>query len=132
MAALTFTDTFKAGASYFGICDLNMLAESTHKFESRYMDTLIAPYVDNKDVFKARSPVNYMERINCPMIVFQGEDDMVVPKDQAETIYKNLTEKKVHCELFLFPEEGHGFGKEENLITCLTSELDFYKKVFNL
>lgn len=132
MAALTFLDTFKAGASYYGICDLNMLATSTHKFESRYMDKLIAPFNSNPQEYAKRSPVNYISQINCPMIVFQGEEDRVVPKEQAETIYKNLTDKNIPCQLYMFAEEGHGFSKEENLITCMTSELAFYKKTFNL
>lgn len=131
MAALTFNKTFKAGASYYGICDLNMLATSTHKFESRYLDTLIAPFKTSPEEFSKRSPVNYIGQITCPMIVFQGEEDKVVPKDQAQTIYDNLIKKGIDCELFMFADESHGFGKEENLITCLVSELNFYKKTFN-
>lgn len=131
MAALTFTDTFCAGASYYGICDLNMLATSTHKFESHYMDSLIASFKDFPEEFEKRSPVNFLENIKCPMIIFQGEEDQVVPKNQSQTIHDNLKSLGIPTKLFIFEEEGHGFSKAENIITCLEQELEFYNNLFN-
>ena len=79
LAALTFTDTFKAGASLYGIGDLETLATDTHKFESRYMDSLIGPYPERRDIYLARSPIHHAEGLNCPVIFLQGLEDKVVP-----------------------------------------------------
>ena len=83
LAALTFHSTFKAGASYYGISDIEVLARDTHKFESRYLDSLIGPYPSSKDLYIARSPIHFTDRLSCPLILFQGLDDKVVPPNQS-------------------------------------------------
>lgn len=93
LAALTFTDVFKAGASYYGIGDLEALARDTHKFESRYLDGLIGPYLEQKQKYFERSPINYTHMLSCPVIFFQGLDDKVVPPNQAEVMVNNLLQK---------------------------------------
>ncbi len=83
LAALTFHDTFKSGASYYGISDLEVLQQDTHKFESRYNDSLIGPYPEARDIYKARSPIHFTDRLSCPIILFQGLEDKVVPPNQS-------------------------------------------------
>ena len=95
LSALTFTDTFKAGASLYGIGDLETLATDTHKFESRYLDSLIGPYPAQKDVYRARSPIHHAEGLNCPVIFLQGLEDKVVPPNQAEMMV-NILQQKGH------------------------------------
>ena len=130
LCALTFHDTFRAGASHYGISDLEALAKDTHKFESRYMDRLIGPYPGRRDLYIARSPIHFTERLSCPMILFQGLEDKVVPPNQAEKMVEALRAKKLPVAYLAFAGEQHGFRKAENIKRVLEAELYFYSKVF--
>ncbi len=130
LAGLTFTDTFTVGASYYGVSSLSALANETHKFESRYLDGLVGPYPAAESIYKARSPIEHVERLNCPVIFFQGAEDLVVPVDQAQKMYDALLKKGIKSELIIYPEEQHGFRKVENIKDSLLRELAFYNQVF--
>ena len=130
LCALTFRDAFRAGASYFGIADLEALARETHKYESRYLERLIAPYPAGRDVYRARSPIHFTDRLSCPVILFQGLDDKVVPPNQAEMMADALRRKKIPVAHVTFEGEGHGFRRSENLKRSLEAELYFYSRVF--
>ncbi len=131
LCALVFHDgVFAAGASYFGVGDMEGLALYTHKFESRYADRLVAPYPERADVYRERSPIHFMDRITRPLIVLQGEDDKVVPRAQAEDLVASLRERQVPHSYLLFAGEGHGFRQAENIRRSLESELSFYAQVF--
>ena len=132
LSALTFTDTFKAGASLYGIGDLETLATDTHKFESRYLDSLIGPYPERRDIYLERSPIHHAEGLNCPVIFLQGLEDKVVPPNQAEMMVKLLEDKGIQVAYVAFTDEGHGFRKANNIIRAMESELAFYQNVFNL
>lgn len=132
LCALTFTDTFKAGASHFGLSDLEILAKETHKFESRYMDNLIGPYPEKAEIYKKRSPINYPDQLSCPVIFFQGLDDKVVPPNQAEKLYNILKEKNIPTCYVTYEGEGHGFRQADNIKHSLQSELYFYSRIFKL
>jgi len=130
LAALTFHDVFKAGASHYGIGDLMALAGDTHKFESRYVDRLVGPLPEAEGLWRDRSPINHTDRLNCPVIFFQGLDDKVVPPNQAEAMVAALRTKGIPVAYVPFEGEGHGFGKAENIKRALEGELYFYGKVF--
>ncbi len=130
LCALTFRDCFKAGASYYGVSDLTALAEDTHKFESRYLDRLIGPYPQAKNIYLERSPINFVERLNAPAIFLQGLEDKVVPPNQAEVMVEVLKKKGLPVAYVAFPGEQHGFRRSETLKRALDSELFFYAKVF--
>ena len=130
LCALTFRDAFKAGASHYGISDLEALAKDTHKFESRYLDNLIGPYPHRRDLYMERSPVHFTERLSCPMILFQGLEDKVVPPNQAKKMVDALRAKKLPVAYLAFEGEQHGFRKAENMRRVLEAELYFYSKVF--
>jgi dipeptidyl aminopeptidase/acylaminoacyl peptidase len=132
LSALTFTDTFKAGASLYGIGDLETLATDTHKFESRYLDSLIGPYPQRKDLYIERSPIHHAEGLNCPVIFLQGLEDKVVPPNQAEMMVKILRSKGIEVAHVTFADEGHGFRKAKNIIQAMEAELTFYQQVFHL
>jgi len=132
LAVLTFHDLFKAGASYYGISDLQMLESDTHKFESGYSSFLIGEGKNAKKALYDRSPIHFIDKLSCPIIFFQGDEDKVVPPDQSENMYLALKNKKIPTAYVLFEKEGHGFQKKENLIKALESECAFYKKIFNL
>ena len=129
LCALTFTDAFQAGGSYFGIGDLEIFARETHKFESRYMDGLVGPYPAMADVYRERSPIHYCERISCPVILLQGLDDRIVPPDQAELMFEALRVRGVPVAYLPFEGEGHGFRKAENTVRSLQAELTFYGRM---
>ena len=131
MCALTFRDFFKAGASYFGISDLETFVKDTHKFESRYLDRLVGPYPEKKDLYRERSAINYVERVSCPMILFQGLEDKIVPPDQSEKFYKVLRDKGLPTAYIAYEGEQHGFRKSENIKRSIEAELYFYGKVFD-
>jgi dipeptidyl aminopeptidase/acylaminoacyl peptidase len=131
LAALTMRPgTFTAGASHYGVADLGALAAETHKFESRYLDGLVAPWPSGADVYAERSPINHVDALDTPLAVFQGDEDAVVPPDQAEAIVAALREKGVPHAYLLFPGEQHGFRKAENIRAALDGELSFYAQVW--
>jgi dipeptidyl aminopeptidase/acylaminoacyl peptidase len=130
LAALTFRDTFKAGASYYGVSDLEALARDTHKFESRYLDRLIGPYPERRDIYIDRSPIHHIDRLNCPVVFFQGLEDRVVPPNQAEMMVEALKKKGIPVAYVAFEGEQHGFRKAENIKRALDGEFYFYAKVF--
>lgn len=132
LAALTFHQAFKAGASYYGICDLEVLQQDTHKFESRYNDSLVGPYPAARDVYAARSPIHFTDRLSCPIILFQGLDDKVVPPNQSAMMAEALRQKGLKVKYVTFAGEQHGFRKAENIIRALEEELAFYRDVFGM
>ena len=130
LAALTFHDVFRAGASYYGICDLEVLAADTHKFEARYLDRLVGAWPAEHDVYRARSPLHHAARLGCPIIFFQGLDDRVVPPNQAELMVDALDRRGLPVAYLRFEGEGHGFRKAATIRRCLEAELCFYARVF--
>ena len=130
ICALTFTDAFAAGTTYFGIADLEQFAAGdTHKFELQYEHTLVGPYPERADLYRERSPIHFTDRITTPMLVLQGVDDRVVPPAQAELIVGALRDRGVPHAYLLYEGEGHGFRKSENIVGSLEAELSFYAQV---
>lgn len=130
LCALTFRDTFKAGASYYGVSDLEALAQDTHKFESRYLDRLVGPYPERRDLYWERSPINFTARLDCPVIFFQGLEDKIVPPNQAEMMVSALKAKGLPVAYVPFEGEQHGFRRAENIKRALDGEFYFYSRVF--
>ena len=130
LAALTFRDFFAAGASYYGISDLEALARDTHKFESRYLDRLVGLYPQAKEKYRERSPVHYADQLSCPVIFFQGLEDKVVPPNQAEAMVQALRDKGLAVAYLAFPGEQHGFRRAETIKRAAEAELYFYGRVF--
>ena len=130
LSLLTFTDVFHAGASYYGISDLAALTEETHKFESHYLDTLIGPYPLRRDLYEQRSPIYHTDRLSCPVIMFQGLEDRIVPPNQAEMMLEALRVKGLPVAYLPFEGEQHGFRRAENIKRALDAELYFYSRVF--
>ena len=132
LAALVFSDLFTAGASHYGISDLEVLARDTHKFESRYLDRLIGPYPERKDLYRERSPLHHLIRFSAPVIVFQGLDDKVVPPNQAEMLVDALKQRKINVHYVPFEGEGHGFREARSIVRAAEAELRFYREIFEL
>lgn len=132
LAALTFTDCFRAGASYYGVSDLEALVRDTHKFEAHYLDRLVGAYPADRETYRTRSPLHSAERITCPVIFFQGLLDKVVPPDQAEGLVEALASRGLPVAYVTFPDEGHGFRREDAIRTAIESELAFYARIFGL
>ena len=130
LAALAFHDVFKAGANYYGVSDLEALARETHKFEARYLDRLVAPLPQGREIYEARAPIRHLEGFKAALITFQGADDKVVPPDQSRAIVAALQAKGVPVAYLEFEGEQHGFRKAENIVRSLEAELAFYGRVF--
>jgi dienelactone hydrolase len=130
LCALTFRDVFAAGASHYGVSDLEALAKETHKFEARYLDRLVGPYPERRDLYLERSPIHHAARLSRPVIFFQGLDDPVVPPNQAERMVAALREKGVPVAYVPFEGESHGFRKAPNVKRALDAELYFYGRIF--
>ena len=130
LCALTFRSFFKAGASHYGIGDLEALARDTHKFESRYLDRLIGPYPAARALYRARSPIHHTERLGAPMILFQGAEDKAVPPAQAQAMFDAVNAKGLPVAYLLFEGEQHGFRRAATIRRVLGAELYFYGKVF--
>ncbi|MEO8693097.1 MAG: prolyl oligopeptidase family serine peptidase [Acidimicrobiales bacterium] len=131
LAALAFhPGEFAAGASHYGVADLEALARDTHKFESRYLDGLVGPYPQARDVYVARSPIHHLENLATPLIVLQGLDDEIVPPNQAQMIVDALAARGLTHAYLCFAGEGHGFRQGPNIIRALEAEAYFYSQVF--
>jgi dipeptidyl aminopeptidase/acylaminoacyl peptidase len=129
LAALAFEDVFAAGASHYGVADLGVLAQETHKFESRYLDGLVGPWPEARAIYEERSPIFHTDRIDRPLAVFQGLDDPIVPPNQAEMIVEAVRAKGVPVAYVAFPGEQHGFRQSQNIRAALDGELSFYAQV---
>jgi dipeptidyl aminopeptidase/acylaminoacyl peptidase len=130
LCALVFHDVFAAGASSYGVADLEMLARDTHKFESHYEEGLVGPYPAAAEIYRQRSPVHFADRLSCPVILLQGLEDKVVPPSQAETMMAALRQKRLPFAYVAFPTEGHGFREAANIRISIEAELYFYSKIF--
>ena len=124
--ALIHSNLFVAGADHYGVAELTGLATDTHDFESRYLDSMIGPYPERKDLYDARSPLTHAEKLTTPLIIFQGLDDKVVPPSQSEAFRDVCVKKGLKHKYFAFEGEGHGFVKAESRITSLEEELAFF------
>ncbi len=130
LRALTTTDFFKAGASHFGISDLEIFHGDTHKFESMYDQNLIGPWPEARDLYRERSAIHAVDRIKVPVILFQGLEDKVVPPNQAELIVAALKRKGLPVAYVAFEGEQHGFRIAKNIKRSIDGELYFYSRVF--
>ncbi|CAK9108409.1 Dipeptidyl aminopeptidase BIII (DAP BIII) [Durusdinium trenchii] len=131
LGALTFRDVFTAGCSLYGVADLATLAGDTHKFESRYLDGLVGPYPEEKAIYEERAPICHTERLSCPILLLQGDEDKIVPPNQAELMYDAVKARGLACALKIYKGEQHGFRRSENIEDALNSELAFYGRIFN-
>jgi dipeptidyl aminopeptidase/acylaminoacyl peptidase len=132
LAALCFTSTFRAGASRYGVGDLSALATDTHRFEARYLDSLVGPWPVAKATYQARSPLQHAEQIRCPVIFFQGLEDLVVPPEQTEQMAAALKANGIPVEVHLFANEGHGFRNGATQIQVLEATEAFFRRHFQL
>lgn len=131
LACLTFRpEVFKAGASHYGLSELEIFAKDTHKFESRYLYSLVGPYPARRDLYLERSPIQYINNLAAPLIMFQGNEDKVVPPSQSEMMFEALKRKGIPVAYLLFQGEQHGFRRAENIKRSLEAELYFYSKIF--
>lgn len=129
LASLTFSDVFAAGISLYGIGDLEMLATDTHKFESRYLDRLVAPYPAGRQLYWDRSPIHHLDQLRCPMLILQGADDNVVPPNQARAMAEAVSAKGLQARLRIFAGEGHGFRRAETIKAVAEEALAFLGEV---
>lgn len=130
LAALTFHDVFRAGASLYGIGDLEALAQDTHKFEARYLDSLVGPWPEAAERYRARSPIHHVDQLACPVIFLQGQEDRIVPPAQAERMVSALQERGLPVAYLAFEGEQHGFRQAQTIRRALEAELYFYGRVF--
>lgn len=130
LACLAFRDVFKAGASFFGVSDLEALALDTHKFESRYEEGLVGPYPERRDLYLERSPLHHADQINCPVILLQGAEDRIVPPAQSEKMYQSLLKRGVPTTYILFEGEQHGFRQAHNIQRSIEAQLYFFSQIF--
>jgi len=130
LLALTKKDFFRSGASHFGVGDLESFRKETHKFESRYLETLVGPYPERADLYRERSAVNFADHLSCPIILFQGLDDRVVPPDQSEEFVAACKAKKLPYAYIAFEGEQHGFRRAPNIRRSIDAEFYFYSRIF--
>jgi dipeptidyl aminopeptidase/acylaminoacyl peptidase len=130
LCALTFHDVFRAGASLYGIGDLETLLRDTHKFEARYLDRLIGPYPQARQAYYDRSPIHFTDRLKCPVIFLQGLEDKVVPPQQAEAMVDALRKNGIRVKYVAFEGEQHGFRRADTIKRAYEAELEFYGEVF--
>jgi dipeptidyl aminopeptidase/acylaminoacyl peptidase len=130
LACLTRTSTFSAGVSSFGVAELENFIRDTHDFESRYIDGLVGPYPERKDLYVERAPLNHVDELECPVLLLQGDEDRIVPPSQSEMFRDALAAKGIPHAYLLFAGEQHGFRKAESIIRATESSLSFYGQVF--
>ena len=126
LAALCFTDVFQVGACRYAVCDLTAMAQDTHRFEARYLDSLVGDWPEQREIFEQRSPLLHADRIRCPVLFFQGLQDKVVPPEQTERMAEALRSNGIPVEVRLFEEEGHGFRNQATQIEVLEETERFF------
>ena len=124
--ALVHSNIFAAGADYYGVAELTALAEDTHDFESRYLDSMIGPYPEKANLYRERSPLTHADKLSAPLIIFQGTEDKIVPPSQSEMFRDVCIKKGIKYKYFAFEGEGHGFYGSDAIITSLEEELKFF------
>ncbi|MEX1323812.1 MAG: prolyl oligopeptidase family serine peptidase [Synechococcaceae cyanobacterium] len=132
LAALCFTNVFRAAACRYPVCDPAALAQHDHRFEARYLDGLIGPWPEAAVTYAARSPLAHAERIRCPVILFQGLEDTVVPPEQTERMAAALEANGIPVEVHRFPGEGHGFRDGAVQLQVLEATEAFFRRHFGL
>ena len=132
LRAMTTSRAFAAGTSLYGVADLAALAADTHKFESRYLDRLVAPWPEGEAVYRERSPIHHVDRLHGELLLLQGADDMVVPLAQARDMAEAMRAAGREVELSVYPGEGHGFRRAESIVDALTREVAFYQRALRL
>jgi dipeptidyl aminopeptidase/acylaminoacyl peptidase len=130
LCALAFRRVFSCGASHYGVGDLEALASDTHKFEARYLDRLVGPYPEARALYRARSPIHHVDKLSCPLILFQGSEDAVVPPEQSRRMHAAVKAKGVPVAYLEFEGEQHGFRDVKNIVRALEAEAYFYSRVF--
>ena len=130
LAAMTFREVFKAGASYFGVSDLEALLSGIHKFDAYSLVGLVGPYPLYRRRYVERSPINFSQYATCPVIFFQGLEDTIVPAIQSEVMYDTLRENGVPTAYLAFEGEHHGFRMADTITQCLSAEFYFYSRIF--
>jgi dienelactone hydrolase len=129
LAALISTDVFAAGISQYGIADLEALAADTHKFEARYLDSLLGPYAEDRDLYAERSPINHLDQLSAPILLLQGTDDRVVPPKQAEMLAEAARQEGLPVALIMFEGEGHGFRRAETIKAATEAQIYFLGRI---
>ncbi len=133
LMALATTKAFAAGCSHYGISDLSLLMESTHKFEAGYLHRLLGTTPKSwKKICVARSPITLIDGMTAPLILFQGLDDKVVPPEQSRLIHERLKERGILTELYEFPGEAHGFRQADTIVKVAEAELAFLRKALRI
>ena len=130
LQALVDYDVFSAGLIRYGVTDLEALARDTHKFEKHYMDRLVGPYPQERDLYAERSPIHRVDRISCPMLVLQGDSDPVVPPEQAEALVEALEANGLPYVYLLFEGEQHGFRGIDAIVAAAAAEFSFLGRIF--
>jgi dipeptidyl aminopeptidase/acylaminoacyl peptidase len=130
LACLAFRKVFHAGASHYGLSDLEFFTKDTHKFESHYLHSLVGPYPECQNIYYERSPIHFVQNFSCPIILFQGDEDKIVPPNQAKLMFEALRAKGIPAAYVLFQGEQHGFLKAESIKRSFEGELYFYSKIF--
>jgi len=131
LCCATFTKMFNVGASYYGICDLEAMTRDTHKFESRYLESLIGPYPKRRDLYRARSAIHHTDKLSIPLIFFQGLEDKIVPPNQTMMMMEAMKKRGLVVACMMFEGEQHGFRRAETIRRALDSELYFYSRIFD-
>ncbi|MCZ4326425.1 prolyl oligopeptidase family serine peptidase [Brachybacterium paraconglomeratum] len=129
LACLTRTDAFAAGISSFGVAELEQFRLDTHDFESRYIDGLVGPYPERRDLYVERAPLSHVDELEVPVLLLQGDEDRIVPPSQSEAFRDALAAKGIPHAYLLFEGEQHGFRKAETIVTAIESSLSFYGQV---
>jgi dipeptidyl aminopeptidase/acylaminoacyl peptidase len=130
LSCLAFTKRFTAGINYFGVADLELLVADTHKFESRYLDSMIAPLPEGMATYRARSPILHLDALDAALITFQGDEDAAVPPEQSRRIVAAVRARGRPVAYIEFKGEQHGFRQAQNIARALEAELYFLGKVF--
>lgn len=132
LSSMISNNIFKVGANYYGVTDLKLFNKETHKFESHYLDQLIGPFSSCNQSYFKRSPINNIDKIKNPVIIFQGGKDKIVPPEQSKIVYDSLVLNKIPTAYLLFKDERHGFDESENIQKSLEAQLYFISKILKI
>ena len=132
LGCLISADIFNIGACKYAVTDLIGMANSTHRFEEFYLDYLIGNIETDYEKYLKRSPIENVNFMNMPLILFHGLKDKVIPSDQSIAIKDELLKREIPVQINLFENEGHGFKDGKIKVDVLNKTEAFFRQYLNI
>ncbi len=129
---LLYGSIFTAAICKYPVIDLKDMHYNTHRFEKDYLNSLVGNFAKDHDDYINRSPINHINKIKKPILLFHGKKDTVISYKQTLKIKEILIQNNKYSEVIFFDNEGHGFRNIENKKVVMQKSQEFLKNALNI